>query len=192
MTGPTTHVHLTSVNRSFLYRRAASGGDFVLACESPCGVELPLGDSYTIGGSGIATTKEFRLNGQPGGMLDLAVDGPNWFGIVGGGTLVLTGGVTAYVGAILGIAGGAGSTECGSTCNHSRNDRSVGLEMLAVGAAAVVGGLLIVYPSLKTDVSQASFENVHKDAFVRAPIWRAGLEQSAPTATFPPLFSQSF
>ena len=195
MQGPLATVHLKSSGKTFLYRRPQGSTEFVTACESPCGVDLPIGDTYKIGGSGIATTKEFRLEAAPGGAVTLDVDGPNWFGIVGGGTLTLAGGVLAYVGVIFALAGGATDATC-NYCSDTKEVRNVGLGLMAIGAAGIAGGLLIVFPSLKTDISQdaaAPKREPKQDAFVRTPTWHtAGIEGGAPTPTFPAIFSRSF
>ena len=53
-------------------------------------------------------------------------------------------------------------------------------------------GLLIVYPSLKTDFSQQK-GGPSKDAFVRAPSWRsASSTESGSPATFPLLYEGRF
>ena len=100
---------------------------------------MPIGDTYKIGGSGFATTPEFRLNAAPGGSVELTVDGPSWAGIIGGGALTLGGGFTAYIGTILALSGGACSSS--SSSSYSSNDgcdsvRNAGLGALAVPAHA--------------------------------------------------------
>ncbi len=197
MVGPTARVHLASSGKTFLYRRPQNGTDFVTACESPCDIELPIGDTYKIGGSGISTTKVFRIDAQPGGSVTIDVDGPNWFGIVGGGLLTISGGVVAYVGTIFALAGGTAGSACSYSCNDTKDLRNVGFGLMAVGALGIAGGLLIVFPSLKTDVSQDAAapkrDSAKRDAFVRAPVWHTpGLESNAPAVNLPFVFTRSF
>ena len=188
MVGPLVRVHLKSSKRSTLYRRAAGTADFVTACNSPCDMDLPLGDTYQIGGSGIGTTKEFRLQGSPGGAVELAVDGPNWFGIVGGGVLTLTGVSAVYAGLLVAASNG----KC-DECRGGEDERNVALGVAAVGAALIGLGLVIVFPSMKTDLSQQTGAPP-RDAYVRAPVWRSAsaVETSSARPTFPLFFEQRF
>lgn len=181
MVGPRAIVHIKSSGRVTLYRRAAGTTELVRACDSPCDAALPLGDGYRIGGRGITTTNEFRLAAKPGGSVELTVDGPNWGGIVGGGLLTIGGGVTAYVGALFALAGAS----CAG-CRATKSIQNAGFGALAVGAAMIGVGLLIVFPSLKTDLSQET-SAPSRDAFVRTPTWRTagvGAEGRPMTTTF--------
>lgn len=190
MSGPRARVHIKAPHPAYLYRRAAGTTDFVTACQAPCDVEMPIGDTYKIGGNGFSTTSEFKLDAPPGGSVDLDVNGPNWAGIIGGGVITVAGGATAYVGAIFALAGGGCSNSYNSGgCKDLRN---AGLGALAVGAGMIALGLLIVYPSLKTDFSQQK-GGPSKDAFVRAPSWRsASSTESGSPATFPLLYEGRF
>lgn len=191
MVGPRARVHIKASGRVTLFRRPAGTTDLVQACEAPCDAELPLGDTYRVGGSGLSTTPEFMLAAKPGGSVEITVDGPSWAGIVGGGVLTLGGGVTAYVGLLFTLAGGAASS--GSRSSYSSNSakevRNVGLGALVVGAAMIGVGLAIVYPSLKTDLTQQT-GGPSRDAFVRSPTWLTagpGVETRSVPLMFPVL-----
>lgn len=191
MVGPRARVHIKASGRVTLYRRAAGTTDLVAACEAPCDEELPLGDTYRVGGSGLTTTHEFTLAGKPGGSVEITVDGPSWAGIVGGGLLTLGGGFTAYVGLLLTLAGGAADSSSRSSysANSAKEVRNVGLGALAVGAVMIGVGLAIVYPSLKTDLTQQA-GGASKDAFVRSPTWLTagpGAETRSTPLMFPVL-----
>ena len=194
MTGPRARVHMKTPHPAYLYRRAAGTTDFVTACSSPCDEEMPIGDTYRIGGSGFATTPDFSLAAAPGGSVELTVDGPNWAGIVGGGLLTVGGGFTAYIGTILTLSGSACSFDRYSSSSDNSCDsvRNVGIGALAVGAGMIVLGLVIVFPSMKTDFSQTAATPA-KDAFRRLPSWRtaSSTEGGAP-ATFPLLYEGRF
>jgi hypothetical protein len=197
MSGPRARVHIKAPSPSYLYRRAAGTTDFVTACQTPCDAEMPIGDTYKIGGSGFSTTSEFKLDAPPGGSVELTVDGPNWVGIVGGGAITIGGAATAYVGVIFALAGGSCSSSSSSRYSSSRNGctevRNVGLGALAVGAGMIALGLLIVFPSLKTDFAQHG-SAPGKDAFVRTPTWRSASssnESGVPT-TFPLVYEGRF
>lgn len=184
MNGPLVRVHLTGTGTLHLHRRPEGSQDFVEVCESPCDVEVPLQDTFKVSGGSITTTKEFRLAGTPGSMVTVEVDGPNWFGIVGGGVLTIVGGVTAYVGLALGTT-------------PDTSARGVGLGALMIGGATLALGLLIVYPSMRTDLLQHGADR-GRDAYRRDPSWttfaRSHTAETslAPRATFPILFERSF
>lgn len=189
-TGPTARVHMNAGgHQAFLIRQPAGTSDWVTSCESPCDQDMPLGDTYKIAGTGFRTTKEFRLDAEPGGSVELAVDGPSWFGIVGGGLLTLTGAGMAYGGLLVAAAGSSCDGSYYNTCDGSGK---TGLVVAAVGAGFIALGLAIVYPSLKTDLEQQR-ERPAKDAFLRPPSWRtaSATEQGAPV-TLPFAFSRSF
>ena len=194
MTGPRARVHMKTPHPAHLYRRAAGTTEFVTACNSPCDEEMPIGDTYKIGGSGFSTTPEFSLAAQPGGSVELTVDGPSWAGIIGGGALTVGGGATAYIGTILALSGSACSANSYSNRSDSSCDsvRNVGLGALAVGVGMIVLGLVVVFPSMKTDFSQTAASPA-KDAFHRLPTWRtASSTEGATPATFPLLYERHF
>src|SRR5690606_12927794 len=101
MTGPLVRVHIVSSRKAYMYRRPAGSSEFSQACESPCDIDLPTGDTYKIGGSGITTSRAFRIAGALGQTGEIEIDGPSWVGIVGCGTATVVGGLTAYVGLII-------------------------------------------------------------------------------------------
>jgi hypothetical protein len=178
MVGPRAYVHLESKGAAYLYRRAAGTTEFVTACESPCDTELPLGDTYKIGGSGLKTTPEFRLKAAPGGEVRLTVDGANWLGIVAGGAMIVVGAVPLYVGLLLAPLLSVGGDASG-----------IVLGCLGIGGAAVGIGAVVLITSMRTDFSQKPLEPA-KDAFVRTPLWRA--PPTSASATFPVLFERRF
>ncbi len=189
MSGPRARVHIKAPQPSYLYRRAAGTTDFVTACQTPCDMEMPIGDTYKIGGSGFSTTSEFKLDAVAGGSVELIVDGPNWAGIVGGGAITVGGAAVAYIGAIFALAGQSCINDpYSSGCKEVRDK---GLVALAIGAAAIAVGLVIVFPSVKTDFAQKG--GASKDAFLRTPTWRSAstTTEGEPT-TFPLLYTTRF
>jgi hypothetical protein len=192
--GPTARVHLKGASHATLFRHPAGTSDLLTACEAPCDMDMPLGDTYKIGGSGITTTSEFHLQAAPGGSVEIGVDGPSWVGIGGGGLMVVGGAATAYIGALIALAGFG----C-EGCYDQTSIRNTGLVVTGVGAALIGVGLAIVLPSMKTDLSQESSSPaapVVRDAFVRSPSWAtAGTKHEAsitPAASFPALFERHF
>jgi hypothetical protein len=183
MVGRRARVHIVASGGStYLYRQAAGTTDYVTACEAPCDLELPLGDSYKIGGNGLTTTPAFQLQERADGTVLLDVRGANWLGIVGGWTLIGVGGTVAYAGLLL----------AGASDDHDDNGGTA-LGCIGVGGAALALGIVMYLNSSTTDVMQPKLGS-SKDAFVRRPVWRsASSEQGrAAPATFPVLFEQRF
>ncbi|MDB4941935.1 MAG: uncharacterized protein JWP97_1469 [Labilithrix sp.] len=200
--GPLARVHLktSSTKAAYLYRRAAGTDAFVTACQAPCDELMPLGDTYRVGGGGMQSSKEFQLKGAEGDTINVEADGPSWLGIVGGSGLVLAGGVSAYVGTILALAGNSGcsgytyETSYGYSSRSGCSDlRPAGFAALGIGAGAIALGLVILYPSMKTDIEQERATGP-RDAFVRQPTWRtaSAQESAAPGTAFPLVFGRSF
>lgn len=213
MVGPRARVHVTSPRTVTLYRRPAGSTAWAVACTSPCGRELPVGDTYRVVGNGVAQSKEFNLQVGPGGFVDLVVDPPSVGGMVAGGLLAGGGAWGAYVGMLLAVIGAeqasrncatyGSSTYYGGSCASDKSDgpkiRDAGLVTMGVSAGAMVLGVIVFLNSTKTDVNQRSGGPgaPSNDAFVRAPVWRtvassAETATGAPAATFPVLFQKSF
>ncbi|MDF2691950.1 MAG: uncharacterized protein K0S65_333 [Labilithrix sp.] len=215
MVGPRARVHIRASKSVILYRRPAGSSGWVQACTSPCNQELPIGDSYRITGNGVASSSEFRLDANPGGAVDLAVDPPSTGGMVGGGFLAGGGATAAYVGLLMALVGAAQShdyNDCSfgtsTYCADRREDgeelRNAGLITMGVGAALTVGGLLIFIASAKTDISQSASGGGDSaraarplDAFLHQPTWKSATSSSeraaaAPPAAFPVLFKGTF
>jgi hypothetical protein len=178
MEGPLALVHLESKRPLVLYRRPADATAFVKACDSPCDLELPLGDTYEIGGPGTTTTKEFKLEGKPGQRIELSIDGTSWFGVVAGAAVTIAGGISGYVGVLSLLSDGV---------NRSNGMREAGLGASVLGAALMGTGFYIALRSMETDLAQKTPRRA-KEAFLRTPTWRTPAE----TASFPRVSSPLF
>jgi hypothetical protein len=193
------HVHIDTRKVVQLYRRPAGGSGFVHACQSPCDMELPLGDEYHLIGSGISQTKDFHLQGSQDDQVTLTVNGPSAGGMLAGGTLAVGGSIAMYMGALAALSG-LGET-CGSTssysCGASDGDRKGGLIAFVVGTAAAALGTYVLINAASTDVNQgaaASPAAASNDAFVREAMWRTptsaeGARLDASAVTLPLRFS---
>lgn len=199
MVGPRARVHITGRNKIILYRRPAGSMAWSQACTSPCDAALPIGDTYRLTGNGVPQSKEFRLDAPPGGSVDINVDPPSTPGIVLGGIMAYGGGLTAYVGLILTLAG------LGEDSSYGRNrheTRDAGLITMAVGTGIGALGLVVFLNSSTTDIEQKS--GGHGDAsakpldgFRREAAWKTfspakESASGAAPATFPLLFTKSF
>jgi hypothetical protein len=184
MVGPRARVHITTKRQVILYRRPAGSSAWEQACTSPCNLELPLGDTYRIAGSGLSQNKELRLQASPGGAVDILVDPPSVGGMVLGGLTAGVGYMVGYIGLLV-MAGGA-STGDDETANG-------GALALLLGAGAGVVGTVVFINSATTDIIQRG-PGADQDAFVRRPTWKSagGASSGMPTASFPVLFSGTF
>ncbi len=188
MVGPLVKVHVTSKKPVALLRRPSGSSGWVHACMSPCDTDLPINDTYKVGGSGITSSSEFRLQEQAGHTAHVIVDPASTSGIIIGGVMGGAGALGAYVGLILTVVGvAAANADCNSTyytdqidgqarCQRDRHDgpkyRDAGLVTMGVSAAVGIAGAFILFRSIKTDVSQGA-GGEENDAYVRTPVWRA-------------------
>jgi hypothetical protein len=217
MIGPRVRVHVESKKKVELHRkRDGAGGTsgWVHACMSPCEVELPLGDTYKITGSGILSSSEFRLHEEPNHTANVVVDPTSVGGMVLGGLLGGAGGWGAYVGFLMvAIGASQADADCSrlystgyyassssySRCQSERRTgpglRDAGLVVLGASLAAGVAGVLVIISSAPTDVSQPGGAP-SKDAFLREPTWKrpSAVESAAraPASMFVPLVDARF
>jgi hypothetical protein len=215
MVGPRARVHISSSKSLILYRRPAGSSSWVQACTSPCNQELPIGDTYRVTGNAVASSKEFRLDAQPGGQVDIAVDPPSTAGMVFGGFVGAGGASAAYIGMLMALIGASdASKDCYSnsySCANRTSDgeklRNAGLITMGIGTGLTVAGILIFLASAKTDIAQSSGKGTDTaagasppkpvDAFLRQPTWKtAGSSTehatSAPAAAFPLVLQGTF
>jgi hypothetical protein len=206
--GPKARVHITTSRRVMLYRKPAGTESWFEACSSPCDQDLPTGDTYKIVGSGIPSSKEFRLDVGPSGFVDLGVDPPATGGMVLGGIVAGAGGLAFLVGGLMALVG---ATNAGLDCTHwagqgqyftSQQDcedtkskgpgvRDAGLVTFGIGAAVTGLGLLVLFNSATTDVDQhGGGAKPARDAYVRTPTWTAAT--ATPSAQFPLVFTRHF
>ncbi len=208
LVGPLVRVRIQSSVTTHLYRRPAGSASWTLACASPCGVELPLGDDYKLAASGATQAKEFRLRGSPGGSVEIIHSPPNGLGVLGGSLLAGAGGTGMAVGALLSLVGIA---QLNANCSSSYvNDpqrcvdqkatapkvRDAGLVTLGVSTLIAGAGLYIAITSAQTDVFQQEGGGPVNDAWLRRPEWQRAAPETAamsgPAATFPAVFTRSF
>lgn len=185
---PRARVHVVAPHPAFLHRRAAGSAELVVACEAPCDVELPLGDTYVISGNGFKTTPELVLTPGPDGLVELTVSGPNMVGMVGGGVIGGVGVLFAYYGLMFGVVEDMTSDGYG-------DGASVAGLGLAVGAGLFALGALILVPSMGTDV-RGNFraKNNPPAPVERTPSWRSASSAlgGVTPATFPLVYEVKF
>jgi hypothetical protein len=215
MVGPKVRVHVSSPRNVILYRKPAGTSSWSKACDSPCNMELPIGDTYRVAGNHIAQSKEFKLEASAGGTVDVVIDPPSGGGMVLGGVLAGVGGTAAWVGALLTLVGAANAgRDCTNVngyygtqaqCEQDKANgpavRNGGLVTMGVGAAVAGLGLVVFFNSATTDLEQHRgggdrAGDGKKDAFVREPAWRSSVAKDSnggvPAASFPVIWSGTF
>lgn len=78
MVGPRARVHIEGSGAAYLYRRAAGTTEFVTACESPCDLEMPLGDTYVSMQSDLTQKGDKRAKASAEPAKDASRRGPSW------------------------------------------------------------------------------------------------------------------
>jgi hypothetical protein len=210
--GPLVKVHIASDESVILDRRPAGMDTWVPACNAPCDEELPLGDEYRVAGAGLRATRPFRLQGEPGGSVEVRLNAKSTtsFGVgagVGGLGLV----IDAYSLYLVFLGSAMMHTSCSSdsygtahSCSDSRGAgeslRNVGLVMLIPGTvAAVVGGGMML-ANWRSSVSQSTTSSGSAaqaspkplDAFRRTAEWTAPATPAAGVPFYVPLAAGRF
>jgi hypothetical protein len=180
------HVHIKSEKHVQLESRPSQQDAWMVACDSPCDRDLPLGDEYRVlHGTAAGATRgdTFRLSASPGGSVTLIVDGGSTAQAVGGVVLGAGGVALAFVG-LLGVAAVASASSSSSSDSNAKGaDCSIcggGLRDLValVSAVALIagGGAILTGVLLVNDAGPSTSQ---KPVFAREPTW------SSPRAAVP-------
>jgi hypothetical protein len=149
MSGPTVWVHVATPRPVILDRQDPATEQWVIACESPCDVALPLNNHYRIAGSGIHASSTFDLEGKPGERVTITVHPGSRAALIGGG-------VAAGLGAF-GFTPGIYLTVIGAAISEEPTGKAIltaGLITLAASVTLGIVGGIIAYKNWKTDVTQ--------------------------------------
>jgi hypothetical protein len=201
-------VHIEGSDDATLEQDTTGNDDWAAVCTAPCDRQVSTAYWYRIAGGGIKASSQFTLRGPIGAHETLTVSpaSKGWF--IAGIVAVPVGGLVAYVGLIVGLAGSLGQAASqsngsnGSTGNTQASNVSggvaaVGWTMLAVGGIAAIGGLVLAISNWKTSVQQdagAQTAALNEAWRLPAPTWReASPEQRAtPPAPALPVFTGTF
>jgi hypothetical protein len=199
-------VHIEGSDDAQLEQDTTGNDDWSIVCAAPCDRQVSTAYWYRITGGGIKSSSQFTLKGPIGAHETLTVSpaSKGWF--IAGVIAVPVGGLVAYIGLILGLAGSLGASETTTTNGMTSSTQTAkvsdgvaatGWTMLAVGGIAAVGGLILAISNWKTYVNQdsgvqaAALNEVLK---MPAPTWReASPEQRAVPPTLAlPVFTGQF
>jgi hypothetical protein len=181
----TIHVHVDGQPGSTLEENLLGSAQWSLVCEAPCDRVVRLDLRYRVTAANSRESKPFTLIGSPGQHLTISVSKNG--AVVGGWVLGFLGGLAIPVG-LSGIAlSGSGGcfAECASTSNAG--EKWGGWILVVSGAAALVGGILLVTLNPGTVQDQSVLEHRPAEAssradtaWLRTPVWRASLEDAEP------------
>lgn len=200
-------VHIES-DRELLVEGLGHESGWQHMCSSPCDMELPLDLEYRLLADGVRPSQPFRLQALAGQREVIDVTSASKGGYVGGVTLVSIGSVLIGLGLIV-LAFGALQNSVGGTCsdgslstscgNPGNGTEAVGGVMALVGAAGLVGGIVLMVNNSRTSAKQSIAQPGPRarlgddGAWVRLPMWHdASGQRSLPTPQLSPIFSRSF
>lgn len=173
-------VHVSAPQTVTLQRSYLGRGDWVDACDSPCGKDLAVADTYrVVYDRNGAPSEPFRLAAPAGGAVDLTVTPPSK---VGGTVVMAIGGalgVAGLVGTIAGayfFASSPSSAECAARAQTDANrlcgiGRALGVIILLPSLVSLIGGVTLtaVGANVRSDAAPRTKQSAA--AFVRQPTW---------------------
>jgi hypothetical protein len=171
--------------------------DWQTVCSAPCDIQLPVAPDYRIEGAGLKSSTVFNLSGGPGDHVTVTVNGASKAGFVIGIVLTPIGGLFTLVGGMMGLVGSLASSVGADTSGASQL-ATAGWTTFALGAGALLGGILLIVNNSKTTTTQELVAPqtglLQSDAWKRVPTWReASPEQKAlPPVVGVPLWSGRF
>jgi hypothetical protein len=200
----TVFVHVEGPDGVLLEADRADNGTWVTECQAPCDIALPVSSSYRIAGHTVKQSGVFRLHGQQGDHVTVNVTGGSKAWLVVGIVITPVAGVVTLTGLLMGLVGSVGRAAAsysgcygGTTCaaaSASTNGSlaTTGWITALVGAAATVGGIVLIANNAKTgvsvDLTGAQAARVQGDAWAHVPSWR---EATAADKAAPPVFGGS-
>lgn len=174
-------------------------GDWVTACSAPCDVQLPVSSDYRIEGGGIRPSTVFQLTGNQGDHVTVTVNAGSTGWFVAGIVLTPIGGLVALVGGLVGLAGSIAASSPTADLSNARSVAASGWTAFAIGAAALIGGVLLIVNNAKTTATQSLSAPpqtglLHTDAWKRVPTWREASpeEKALPPVVGVPLWTGRF
>ncbi len=176
---PPSPVYLQAVQAGQVVVRIAAPQDVTLelksrdtrawqpVCNAPCNVPVPLDADYRVVGEGMRSTSTFKLVDVPGRPVDVEVEPASKASFGGGIALLSVGGAAVVIGLTVALVGAVANDTDGLGCGIDNPDPSScpsnsgnglvtgGLVTAAVGAAALVGGIVLTVSNAHSSTRQA-------------------------------------
>jgi hypothetical protein len=203
--GATVIVHLDADPGIVLESIAPGSGRWALVCAAPCDAQVPLGRQYRIAGEGIRASRAFRIEAPPGQRVTITVSAASKSAFSGGIAVSSVGAAGIVVGLSVLLFGALEACDVvdpntGACVGSSDGTvETVGLVITLVGAAVLVGGLVLLASNTRTHAVQTlgaltAQPPRPETAWLRAPLWHEASRDSGglPKAMGVPLFTHSF
>ena len=197
----TVLVHLDGAPDATLEQDTRGDGTWTAICAAPCDTRLPTDPSYRINGDGLRSSSPLHLSARSGDRVTLAVH-PAWTGLFVVGIALIPTGVAASIGGAFVIALGNAFPDRGSDPSAPpppNTAAGTGWLLVGVGAAATVGGILLVAFNSSTSVQQAPGPAsgglaLQGDPLRIVPQWREAAPEDAamPRVTGSPVWTVRF
>jgi hypothetical protein len=203
----TVWVHIEGADGARLEMGRAGDGTWETACEGPCNVQLPLSAEYRIAGeNGLRQSSSFHLPGQAGDHVIITLSGGSKAWLVTGIVVTSVGGLGMLVGSLVALAGslsggffGCIGGNCGPPSNSNGDSvAAAGWATALVGAAAAVGGIVLIIHNARTgvavDLTGTQSARVQGDAWAHVPTWHepTGADRALPPVLGSPLWVGRF
>jgi hypothetical protein len=165
---PKAVVHIEG-DEGVVLERSERNGPWTVACTAPCDQALPLSSAYRLSGPSVRSSTTFQLAARAGDHVVVHANAASRAAFVGGIVLTAAGAVSMLGGAL--IANTEASQQAAGQAS-SGPSRPVLVGMFAGGAAAILGGVLLMVENLHSKVEQwPSPLPPRSDAWLRSPTW---------------------
>jgi hypothetical protein len=206
---PTVVVHVNA-EPDVRLMAAHAGRTGTPVCAAPCDVQVPVAGWYYVAGDSVGTSGSFHLKPAPGGHVDMEIKTASRAGYVGGIVLLVAGTLGVIIGGGLALGNIGHNCEktdplsgmCLAFTNPSPALETAGLVSLAVGAAAVVTGVVLIVKNyangtrvIQTIADRLSPAPRPETAWLRPSQWSEPSQAAAlgqPGTLAFPIFSRSF
>jgi hypothetical protein len=152
-------VHVDGPPEAIVQEDPTGDGHWTTVCAGACDTLLPIGPVYRIDGDGMRRSGQFQLQPPSANRITLDVSPASSTRFAWGiallpiGAATIAGGVFAVFAAGLGAAGGSEAVGEPGPPNYTP-----GTVLIGVGAAAMLGGLILFAHDWETDVRQSNAE----------------------------------
>jgi hypothetical protein len=170
-------VHLDASGDARLEQDSGEGGRWVSVCTAPCDQALPVSSDYRIGGGQMKASAAFKLSGRQGDRVTITASGGSTAWFVVGVVMTAISSPLTLTGLSIGLVGTLVANSNAQGTQGAAGVATVGWVLFGVGAAGLLGGVLLVVNNSKTTVDLSS-PGSNADAWRWTPTWREASVES--------------